>query len=63
MIYINYPCDKCIHMRKEKSKTNKYRPTCDAFPDEIPCEYFMEIDVTKIEECNNGMKFEEKEDS
>ena len=50
-------------MRKEKSKTNKYRPTCDAFPDEIPYEYFMEIDVTKIEECNNGMKFEEKEDS
>ena len=55
---IDAPCDRCIHKRKEK--INKYRPTCDAFPKGIPYDYYMEIDVTQIKECNNGIGFEEK---
>lgn len=38
-------------------------PRCKAFPDGIPYEYDYEKDVTKLPECNNGYKFEEKEDA
>lgn len=34
--------------------------TCKAFPDGIP---YRMPDVTKLPECNNGIKFEEKEAS
>ena len=58
---INTPCDRCIHMREEMAKDNKYKSTCDAFPEGIPYKFLRENNVMQIKECNNGIGFEEKE--
>ena len=60
MIFLNDPCDRCIHMREDMAKDNKYKPTCDAFPEGIPYVFLRKNNVKKIEECNNGIGFEEK---
>ena len=57
MICVDYPCDKCIHQREN---IDGWECACDAFPMGIPDEYYFEIDVTKLDECNNGIKFEAK---
>lgn len=50
-------CGKCKHQR---NLLDGWRPCCDAFPDGIPMNFDFSR-IKKIEECNNGISFEEKE--
>ena len=58
MICVDYPCGKCIHQREN---IDGWECACDAFPMGIPDKYYFDIDVTKLKECNNGIKFEAKQ--
>ncbi|MCD7741452.1 MAG: glutamyl-tRNA amidotransferase [Ruminococcus sp.] len=50
-------CTSCKHIFKENDSTTFY---CSAFPNGIPKDYFWgNVDVRKIFECANGIKFEE----
>ena len=57
MICVDYPCDRCKHQREN---IDGWQCACDAFPDGIPDEFFR-TDPRKLTECNNGIKFEEKQ--
>ncbi len=57
MICVGYPCSKCIHQREN---IDGWKCACDAFPKGIPSKFLFDIDVTKLDECNNGIKFEAK---
>lgn len=57
MIILNNPCTRCKNkIRYSGLGTSR----CKAFPDGIPYEYLWKKDVTELEECNNGYKFEEE---
>ena len=55
MISLDYSCDNCIHKRKN---IDGWKCACDAFPEGIPNDIILRTDVTKLEECNDGIKFE-----
>ncbi len=57
-IYINDPCDKCIHQHKELF--DGWLMACDAFPNGLPLEHIYP-DLEKLKECNNGIGFEPRE--
>ena len=57
MIILNTPCVRC---KNSFENTKMGRTRCKAFPNGIPYEYLWKIDVTELEECNNGYKFEEE---
>ena len=60
MIFLEHPCEKCIHYR---GIVNGWDIGCDAYPEgHIPNEYFKSIDVRELTECANGIKFEPKEE-
>ena len=50
-----HPCDECIHIHEKL--VDGWKPACDAFPEGIPDSVY-EINVTKLKECNNGIKYE-----
>ena len=57
MTVIFSTCADCIHI------TGKWPGiiSCPAFPDGIPDDYFWnKVDVLKLDECGNGVSFEEK---
>lgn len=57
---VNHPCTRCKNsMQRDMSKPYGM-PRCKAFPNGIPYEYSWVKDVTKLDECNNGYKFEEE---
>ena len=58
MILIDFDCDKCKNEHKELK--DGWIPTCKAFPEGIPDEYWLG-NPAKLPECNNGIKFETKE--
>ena len=58
MICDEYPCDQCIHMRKDL--LDGWNPACDAYPNGIPSHVILQTDVTKLKECRNGIKYEPK---
>ncbi len=58
-IKLNHPCTRCINAIKRDPSIPYGSPRCKAFPDGIPYEHNHLKDVTKLEECNNGYKFEE----
>ena len=48
-------CVRCVHLSAEG------KGTCDAYPDGIPEDYVEgTIDIEEIEECANGIKYENK---
>ena len=57
MILIDFACDVCKHQR---DNIDGWKCACDAFPDGIPSEMFK-TNPRKLDECNNGIKFEEKQ--
>ena len=59
MICVNYPCDRCIHIRPN---IDGWTAACDAFPDGIPSEILFHTDTTKLPECNNGIGYESEKD-
>lgn len=61
MIILETACDECVHYR---GKVNRWNVGCDAFPEGIPKGFdITKIDVKKLRECNNGIKFEPKDAS
>lgn len=56
MTIVNHACDRCIHTRPN---IDGWKCACDAFPEGIPPKHMLGQDVTKLKECNKGMKFEE----
>ena len=52
-------CDKCKNYTGLHPETKQM--TCKAFPNGIPLNYvFGEVNVLEINECKNGIKFEDK---
>lgn len=51
--------DSCGFCKNLLPKKDGWRPCCKAFPDGMPFDYCCErVDVSKLEECANGYKFE-----
>jgi len=57
MILVNWACDLCKHQR---DNIDGWKCACDAFPEGIP-NWIYRTNPQKLDECNNGIKFEEKE--
>lgn len=50
-------CTYCMHSDKAEDPQDL---TCKAFPEGIPNDYLWGfIDVHELEECNNGIKYED----
>jgi len=60
MIFVDWTCDSCKH--KHEILIDDWKVACDAFPDGMPKGWFN-VDVTKLKECANGIKYELKEKS
>ena len=58
MIYIDYPCDRCVHQREN---IDGWRCACDAFPDGTP-DWIYRTNIRNLKECNNGIGYEKKSD-
>ena len=58
-IKLNHPCTRCKNSIKRDPSIPYGKHKCNAFPDGIPYKYLWEKNVTELEECNNGYKFEE----
>lgn len=56
MIILSW-CDDCKHITGKKG----FLPTCKAFPDGVPYEFDNDRGK-ELKECNNGIKYEKKED-
>ena len=54
MICVDYACERCANYTGLK---DGWQPTCKAFPEGIPTEITCHTDVTKLNECNNGVKY------
>ena len=57
MICVQHSCSECKHIRPN---IDGWRCACDAFPNGIPDKYLFDIDVTALDECANGIKYEKK---
>lgn len=55
---VNGSCGYCKHILPD---IDGWIPACEAFPEGIPDEILFYADVTKLPECNNGIKFELEE--
>lgn len=51
-------CDNCKNLGEMKG----FQATCKAFPDGIPYTFDM-VNASQLDECNNGIKFEPKEEN
>lgn len=56
MIIIGHPCEKCKHIHS--NLIDGWNVACDAFPKGFPKGFPFNVNVTELEECNNGIKFE-----
>ena len=59
MICIDYTCDLCIH--RHAVLLDGWNVACDAFPNGIP-KGWLNVDVTALAECANGIKFEQMDE-
>lgn len=58
MICGRHFCSECKHI---KPNIDGWRCACEAFPKGIPHEFLFKLDVTKLAECANEIKYEKKQ--
>lgn len=54
---LNNPCSRCKNSIPIDGSYGM--PRCKAFPNGIPYSFYSQNDVTQLDECNNGYKFED----
>ena len=57
MICVDWPCDSCKYVHKKL--LDGWNVACDAFPEGMPTGW-LKVDVTVLEECANGYRYEPK---
>ena len=60
MILIDHPCDRCKHLFPDL--LDGWNMACNAFPNGIPDKFFKDTNPSELTECNNGIKYEPKDD-
>lgn len=57
MVCVFDDCSRCVHLRP---LIDGWKYACDAFPNGHPYDFPIGK-ASELEECNNGIKFEEKQ--
>jgi len=58
LIVVDWVCDSCKHEHDEL--IDGWNVSCEAFPNGMP-KGWPSLDVTKLKECANGIKYEPKD--